>query len=920
MPRKKKAGRRPRARDLLRAKESKSARQAIADADPTWQGKKPCCRQKCFQKFDDEEGTGKVAKWVRQYMACLTKVDEKVFISDRRVKRDADLNSSGGELLHSRVCHFVIEPPNQMLAKLESLIPSGKEKSLIELKLAVDGGTARLTRPNLQACDRVCEKYFLHLCLGRTSNFVRPYLSVRPEARTQRSKVLVPDSERAIRGSFAPNASPKKDPVTTWLKDQTTQHMMLPTVQKTVCPYTSKKHAHAEFVLETEQYLDCIWWGRSLEEYHDNLLNGAKEQSDKNKAEAAVDLERVGREDAKLSASASDRTGRQRMHMDLSNVMEEEEVAEDDEVEAHTEAGVEEMHAGEGGGGAEVEEKHAGEGGDGWGVNAAHVEKALERGLSGSSRMWSKVKKNGGWDSNDHKKGVPAGDEPVDESPPPPHSPAPAFPAGDESVDESPPPPDSPAPDATRSAGVASSDSEVEHCESGVDGEDGSDVEPEVYESVHVPPARSIWRYGNELLGLKQDGPPVDDRIASYRYFVEIWTEDWNDKLVLRKWLPFSKCDDCIGLRNQLRDTRDKEVKEPLQKKLREHLAFVKRERAAYTAKRMLGTYQPEEYLSVIIDGADQSDHQLPHSAHRSHATDAAWKLKLHLLGVLVHGRGQYVYTCPGHIAQGNNVTIQALWDTIVQVHLNEGKLPNHLLLQLDNTTKSCKGRYVLAFLALLVEYGIFKRVTLSFLPVGHTHEDIDQFFSCIAKILRQSDAHSRIALARCVKKSFSKWGVEPVVTHWSSVANISGWLDTGSKLPTKYEDITAFHQFRFLHSETTGKVWMQSRRWPGSGDDDHWTGFKGNDVHQQIWKNDVVPDLLADFDSVPDTKRCTGGAPSAEAQKTLRSGLDACYKFLKISDIHRADCEALFELYSTPATDRMPFAWKKKVLFLVYS
>ena len=61
----------------------------------------------------------------------------------------------------------------------------------------------------------------------------------------------------------------------------------------------------------------------------------------------------------------------------------------------------------------------------------------------------------------------------------------------------------------------------------------------------------------------------------------------------------------------------------------------------------------------------------------------------------------------------------------------------------------------------------------------------------------------------------------------------------------------------------------MQSRRWPGSGDDDHWTGFKGNDVHQQIWKNDVVPDLLAAFDSVPDTKRCTGGAPSAEAQKT---------------------------------------------------
>jgi hypothetical protein len=41
--------------------------------------------------------------------------------------------------------------------------------------------------------------------------------------------------------------------------------------------------------------------------------------------------------------------------------------------------------------------------------------------------------------------------------------------------------------------------------------------------------------------------------------------------------------------------------------------------------------------LSLIIDGADQSKHGIPHSCGKSHASDAAWKLKLHLMGVIAH-------------------------------------------------------------------------------------------------------------------------------------------------------------------------------------------------------------------------------------------------------------------------------------------
>jgi hypothetical protein len=40
-------------------------------------------------------------------------------------------------------------------------------------------------------------------------------------------------------------------------------------------------------------------------------------------------------------------------------------------------------------------------------------------------------------------------------------------------------------------------------------------------------------------------------------------------------------------------------------------------------------------------------------------------------------------------------------------------------------------------FLAMLVERGIFKEIEVNFLPVGHTHEDIDTVFSLISQALK---------------------------------------------------------------------------------------------------------------------------------------------------------------------------------------
>ncbi|CEM29264.1 unnamed protein product [Vitrella brassicaformis CCMP3155] len=57
----------------------------------------------------------------------------------------------------------------------------------------------------------------------------------------------------------------------------------------------------------------------------------------------------------------------------------------------------------------------------------------------------------------------------------------------------------------------------------------------------------------------------------------------------------------------------------------------------------------------------------------------------------------------------------------------------------MDNCTGENKNQYIFAYASLPVHLGAFKEVTVNFLPVGHTHEDIDQLHSVTSKTLRVS-------------------------------------------------------------------------------------------------------------------------------------------------------------------------------------
>ena len=59
----------------------------------------------------------------------------------------------------------------------------------------------------------------------------------------------------------------------------------------------------------------------------------------------------------------------------------------------------------------------------------------------------------------------------------------------------------------------------------------------------------------------------------------------------------------------------------------------------------------------------------------------------------------------------------------------------------MDNCARENKNKYVMAYLSYLVQVGVFKKITMSYLPVGHTHADIDALFGNLSTAFKSYDA-----------------------------------------------------------------------------------------------------------------------------------------------------------------------------------
>ena len=129
-------------------------------------------------------------------------------------------------------------------------------------------------------------------------------------------------------------------------------------------------------------------------------------------------------------------------------------------------------------------------------------------------------------------------------------------------------------------------------------------------------------------------------------------------------------------------------------------------------------------------------------------------------------------------------------------------KLPENLLLQLDNCARENKNRYLFAYLSLLVARGVFKTIQLGFVMVGHTHEDIDAMFSIFSQKLRVGQNFTLPHLMDTLRTSSTSCPAPFLLTQVPDFKNFcDGYLCDGQEALIGHSKPLQF--FFFINGET---------------------------------------------------------------------------------------------------------------------
>lgn len=282
----------------------------------------------------------------------------------------------------------------------------------------------------------------------------------------------------------------------------------------------------------------------------------------------------------------------------------------------------------------------------------------------------------------------------------------------------------------------------------------------------------------------------------------------------------FAECDECASYRRKLEQSNlSTAVREGVKAARKAHLDLQRGERLAYANHRELSHREPLKYACIILDGMELRKSTLPHMKRESKATDSVLmntRFVQRLIGAKLHHNGEtkhFGFVIPPWVGGGS---ANAICEVIMRIIDAMGdSRPPTLFIQVDNCSEN-KCKTVLALAHMLISQGILHNVQFNYLVVGHTHEDIDQWFSIFSTKVKKHDVWTPRELMHLLTTMSEDATVVPKVVFVTSRHNFVSWLaDSIDPQLGYYGRLLAPHEFWF--GKVNGEVVMRYKAWAQS-------------------------------------------------------------------------------------------------------
>jgi hypothetical protein len=193
-------------------------------------------------------------------------------------------------------------------------------------------------------------------------------------------------------------------------------------------------------------------------------------------------------------------------------------------------------------------------------------------------------------------------------------------------------------------------------------------------------------------------------------------------------------------------------------------------ERVHYASRKLEAREHPDEVLSFVADGMQQTHCELPYMKNMYSGFP---KIKQHLQGITTHGKRTRIYRSYNNITNGANLAIHT-WFLAVQeeyaARRAQGKLlQRKIYVQVDGGSENANYTFFAACeLLIAMQIGV-EEIWVVRMPKGHNHADQDGKFAIIWTHVRDrallSPAEYEAAIKDALKKHEGGVGVIDLFT-----------------------------------------------------------------------------------------------------------------------------------------------------------